>query len=505
MSPRRPEADSATAPATAPATAGVAPAPSRLAPARDGAASGAAPALSGAATAPSCAVAPGARAMRAVGGAALAKVVVMGSSGLLGIVTSRLIITHFGTAAYGQYGLLTSIPSLLPFADLGIAAVVINAVAAAPDPARDENVRRTLVTAVRALLGSACVIFGVTLVITLLGGWRPLLGRGLLPGGDVGVLVCLTVYAAALPLAVGQRILVGLQRTATQVASQAVVAPFMLVSVATVTALSIPAATYLPVFSYLGNALVSVLCLVAGARLIGPQLRLVVAQVLRPRRVPGVVVRHTAWPMLAQMLVLPFALQTDRVLLSHLAAGPELARFNLASQLFGMPLQTVTTAGVALWPVYARARSSRTIESPARPTLWFLAAGVALGGAMAAVSPWLVGFVARGRFGLDGWVLGGFIAFIAVQAGKYPIGMYMTDPRGLGFQVPFVVLMVPVNLGLSWWLIGLLGAGGTIIASVISVLLCQVLPNALYVRRDLARRRLAAGAGGGGGRRDGTA
>jgi hypothetical protein len=70
--------------------------------------------------------------------------------------------------------------------------------------------------------------------------------------------------------------------------------------------------------------------------------------------------------------------------------------------------------------------------------------------------------------------------------------MYMTDARGLKFQIIPILIMVPLNLGLSWWLIGLVGAGGPIIGSAVSVLLCQLIPNFVYVRRDLAARRLAA-------------
>jgi hypothetical protein len=54
-----------------------------------------------------------------------------------------------------------------------------------------------------------------------------------------------------------------------------------------------------------------------------------------------------------------------------------------------------------------------------------------------------------------------------------------------------ILIMVPLNLGLSWWLISLVGAGGPIIGSAVSVLLCQVIPNLLYTQRDLRARRRA--------------
>ena len=65
---------------------------------------------------------------------------------------------------------------------------------------------------------------------------------------------------------------------------------------------------------------------------------------------------NLAWPMLVQMIALPIAMQTHRLLLSHLTDGDELAQYNLCAQLFGMVLQAIAAGGVALWPIYARAR-----------------------------------------------------------------------------------------------------------------------------------------------------
>ncbi|MCU1656116.1 MAG: polysaccharide biosynthesis protein, partial [Pseudonocardiales bacterium] len=48
--------------------------------------------------------------------------------------------------------------------------------------------------------------------------------------------------------------------------------------------------------------------------------------------------------------------------------------------------------------------------------------------------------------------------------------------------------LLPVNLGLSWYLAIHLGAVGPVIGSTVGVLLCQVLANWWYVRRDLRAR-----------------
>ena len=428
--------------------------------------------------------------LRSVGSTAVMKVLVMGVSGIIGIVNSRLIIQNFGTDAYAQYGLLAALPALLPFADLGIAAVAINAVAGSSDPRSDPVVRRTLTTAFRILLLSGATIIGIGIVISVLGWWPLLLGQGLLPdGGSLAAMLCLGTFGLVLPLSVGSRILVGLGKTSTQVASQAVVAPAMFLGIATLVALSAPAGSFIAILSYIANGLASLICLLVAARMIKPQVGAALREVPFPRRYPGVPAIGVAWPMLVQMVALPIAMQTDRLLLSHLTTGTELAQYNLASQLFGLAVQTIAAAGVALWPIYARARSERRVESPLKPTIWFLAGGLAIGLALAVLSPWLTMFIAGDALTLDPWLIGGFVVFVALQAAKYPVGMYMTDQRGLTFQVWPILASIPLNLGLSWWLIGVVGAGGPIIGSAVSVLLCQVIPNLWFVSRDLRRRR----------------
>lgn len=431
---------------------------------------------------------------KSVGSTAIIKVVVMGSSGLLGILTSRMILSHYGVDAYAQYGLLASLPMLLPFADLGMAAVVFNVIAASSDPRRDEQVHRTIVTAFRILLISGPVIAAVAVVISLLGWWPTLLGAGLMPGGGTTALICAIVFGAAISLTVGQRILVGLGRNGTQVAAQAVVAPFIFLCVLTAVSLSLPVGNYLAVLSYLGAALVSVICLVISGRLISPMLGRSIRDIPRVRAVPGVPVVGVAGPMLAQMIILPLATQMDRILLSNLAGSDDLAEYNLAAQLFGIAIQTITAAGLALWPIYAKARSADQIRSPIKPALVFLAAGVGIAGMMALLSPWLARFVSGGKIELPVLLVTGFVVFVGVQAAKYPLGMYMTDERGLKFQVPPMMVMLPVNIGLSILLIPWIGAAGPVWAGATGSLICQVLPNLWYVRRDLRQRRAALAA-----------
>lgn len=424
-----------------------------------------------------------------VGTNAIAKTVVMGLSGALAFVTTRLIIQHFGIDAYAQYGLLASLTSLVPFADLGMSAVVINTVAGSDEPGRDPIVKRTIVSAFRILVCSALVLVCIGVLVTVVGWWPTVLGKGLEPSATGAVLACVVVFALTLPLGVGQRILTGLGKNHIQIITQGLAAPFILLVVVALVLSGPSSGNYLAVASYAAGTVVAGTALFVAARYLRPQVREAIRAVPKVRSQRGVKTLNVAWPMLVQMIALPIAMQTDRLLLSHLGTTGELAQYNLASQLFGLIIQTMSAAGFALWPIFTKARSASQIKSPNTLTAGFLLGGFGLSALLAVLLPWVVPFISSGRITITPWLTIGFVAFVTAQAVKYPVGMYMTDVAGLRYQLIPIVIMVPLNLGLSWGLVAPLGAAGPIVGSAIAVTLCQVIPNLIYVRRDLRHRR----------------
>ncbi len=428
---------------------------------------------------------------------ALSKVLVMGVAGVFGLINTRIIIGHFGTDAYAQNGLLATFPSLMPFTDLGIGAVILNTVAGSEDLPRDAVVRRTLTTAVRVLLISSLVIATAGVVLGLLGAWPALLGEDLMDGGGTTATACLLVYAAALPLSVGQRIIVGMGRSATQVISTGVVSPALTCMLLAAVVARLDAGNAVPVMSYLANTLVSLICIVVAWRATRPLLADAMRDVPRLRAVRGVRIIDTAGPQLFQSLVIPIAFQTDRLLLSHLGEDGSLAQYNLAAQLFNLLTQTVAVTGVAMWPHFAKARARGRIESPFAASAAFAGLGGALGLLLALLSPWAARVLSDGAISLPAALLAANVVNVVIEAAKQPLGMYMTDPAGLRFQMLPVLILVPMNLALSWALIAPLGSAGPIVGSVLSVIVCQVIPYGLWVRRDLRRRRARAAAGEG--------
>ena len=418
------------------------------------------------------------------------RLLVLPVSAVLGIVVTRLVIEEYGTAAFAQYSLLVGIGALLPFTDLGMSAAVMNAVGASDSPARDERVRRVLTTALRVLLCSATVVVGLAALVTVLGAWPALLGSGLLPGsGPLVAFACFAMIALAMPLGVGQRLLAGLGRNHLSIAVLGLQTPLVLSALGLLLWLDVPFGPAVATLAFAATLLLSLACTLLAARLLRPVVGEAVRAVPHPRRAPGARVGDVAWPTLVQMIALPIAMQTDRLLLSHHAEPGALAEYSLASQMFTPIWALVSAAGVTLWPVFARARARGEDTSPA-PMAWaFGGLGAALALVVALLSPVLAELASGGAIELGTPLVLSFAVLMTLQALKYPLGMYLTDPAGLRFQAAVLVAVLPLNVGLSWYLAGTLGAAGPVIGSVVGVGLAQVLATSLYVAR---RRRALA-------------
>jgi O-antigen/teichoic acid export membrane protein len=425
---------------------------------------------------------------RLLGKNAGVRILVLPVSAILGIVCTRLIIDHFGQAAYAQYGLLVGIGALLPFADLGISAAIMNAVSGSDDPAADPYVHRVLTTAIRILTGSMSVLLLITVGISVSGIWSNLLGEGLIPhSGPIAAALCLTVIAVTLTVGFGQRILAGLGQNHVAIALLGLQTPVVLVALILIIQLHLHGGAYIAVIPYIATFAISVLATYLASRRLRPAVGLALRDAPKLRTVRGGKVFDVAWPMLLQMIALPIAMQTDRLILSHVSDLKQLSEYTLASQMYTPVWQVVNSAGLALWPIFAKARIAKNSKATSPMSL-----AVGFGGAAALccvvislASPWLSARASGGEIKLNLGLLVTFSIFMVLQATKYPLGMYMTDARGLRYQAYMIVLLLPVNLGLSWYLAIHIGAAGPVIGSAVGVFFCQVLANWIYVRRDL--------------------
>ena len=313
--------------------------------------------------------------------------------------------------------------ALVPFADLGMSAAIINVVASSASPKTEELVRRTLVSAFRVLLCSAAVLAAVGVVLTALNLWPALLGDGLLAGGSVAALACVLVFAITLPLGVGQRVLTGLGKNHVQILTQALAAPFILEH---------------RHHTHCGGCQCGQLF--GTCRLFcehcGCVDSIVDCRSLHhtPNQArhqndpesspayPGVNVMGVAWPMLIQMIALP-AGNADR----PIGAEP----FGYQRPVGGIQPRitavradcwTIAASAVALWPMFAKARSADEIRSPFKLTAGFVVAGGLLAITLAALLPVAVPLISDGKVQLSTSLVVGFPIFRSCTSGEVSAG-----------------------------------------------------------------------------------
>lgn len=415
-----------------------------------------------------------------------ARFLVLPVSAVLGIVVTRLIIDHFGIESYAQYILLVGIAGLIPFSDLGLTAAIMNAVAGAEDPRHDRNLRLVLVSCLRLLAGCSLVVVSVAIILFATGLWPTLLGAALTPeSGALAATLCLAVFGFNLLIAFGQRILAALGMNVVVVLLNALQTPIVLLALWSMIQLG-SGGGYVAVASYLATAMISGIAILIASRMIRPMLGTALRGAF-DRKVKGAPVFNTAWPMLIQMIALPIAMSSDRLVLSLVGTVQDLTQYSLANQIFSPVLAVVTTAGFTLWPVFAKARSTGTKApvSPFKMSIYFAAAAALAAVVLFLASDWLSQIASGGKIHLDTPLLLAFAVFIVIQAAKYPCGMFLTDAAGLRFQSFFILGMLPVNLGLTISLIPTWGAVGPVVGSIVGVLFFQLIPNALLVRRRL--------------------
>ncbi len=422
--------------------------------------------------------------------ALLAKAATMAIALVCGVLTTRLILTEAGVEHYALYALLTALPSLLAFTDLGAGAVIVNGVATSDDPQHDEPLVAQLTSVGRILVGFATVLMLLNTLMLVTGGWRVALGdAGGLAGSALAAWACVTIFCIGVPIGIWVRILLGLRRNHVVILLQGLISPLTLLGVLALT--SVPegeAHAVLAAASYAASCIVSMVGLALTWRITAPLIPRAAARVLRPRRHPGVRVMDIGWPMLAQLLSFPIAVSTQRYVLAQSAGTDVVAEYGVVAQVFLALNGLVLAAGVALWPMYSRKRHLGELRRGPAGMAALFAGGVAVATAIV----WLLadpifGFITDGSVEVSGWTVLAFGAMIAAIAGMYPMGMFIMDKHGIRFQVVPTLAMAASSLALSIVLAPGLGAAGPPLGTAIAIAVCQIVPVAVYIARHRAR------------------
>lgn len=395
------------------------------------------------------------------------------------LITSRLVISHFGIPAFDAYTLAASLILLVPLNNLGVGAAVTSAVAA--HGSSHSSVQRVTLTAARTVAASAVFLAVASGVVTAGGWWRDFLG----PASGQGVYygISMVIYAITFVPALSQSMLLGVNRFHLNIVVQTFLAPVTLLFTAVLIKAGMDS-RYLIVVPSLSLAVVNLVNTYVASRVVRFSWRTVLRRLPFPRRYPGASIRAMSGPMLIVSLSTPIQLQSDRIVLSHFASKQAVANYAVAIQIFAPVAALIASAAQPLWPIYSAARA----KGQHGPNLTRLMVGFAL--ACSSVSALLVlaanpiGHLIGGHRIHLGLLLPVVAAVaIALQAATYPMAMSIMDPVGVRVVALSAAIAAPLNVAVSIYFAQWYGAPGPLLASCVVCTGIQIIPVGFYAQR----------------------
>lgn len=396
----------------------------------------------------------------------------------LALVTSKIIIVTYGLAAYGVFALVLAIPALLPSRDLGLGAKVTDVVArrSVLGAAELEATLAAALAKIAKLAGGAIV---VVIALQLAVGWHVLLGSAVHGVPDSAITAAFALFLLALPGGLSGSVLWGLRRNDLIALQAPILTLSTCLGVAATALLSLPLWVAI-VLAMASNCVIqwATLYLVTGH--IEISRRTLLSQATRP--IPQ---SFRAWaiPMLIITTASAVGYQTDRLVLSHTTGAIDVGQYSVAAQLF-LPLWAIiSSAGYTLWGKYA---VERDVGGPAPHRFWrtvviFAVVGVAEAGFLTVVGPPAIKMLLGVHVP---WTLcGAFGLLLAFQATGLPVGMLMTDRRGLRQQATLFSVMVLFNVWLSIRWAHDMGATGPVLASAVAYGCLVLVPSVILTQR----------------------
>lgn len=400
---------------------------------------------------------------------------------------TRVVSTRFGLDQYGYVALLATLPTLLPFAALGVMAPLVNAFSRVDEDGWDLALATTR-AAMYAIVRVGSLLVAGSCMISIMGWWPGLLGIPSLARINLVTSTIVAMFAASLVGGIGTAGLVGLNRLTQSFACQMVQPLIVLFGVVVVGQLNVAVTTFaaLPAIGQAASAWVSIAALArcTDARLFR---ELLIGAAKRGPDSPRIGRESAAMTSIQAFRAL--GQQSDRIVLTHRSGADSLGAYSVAAQFYQASLTLLSSLALGLWPRFANRRR----DPDAHRELLFLSLvysilGAFVGAVLVVVGPHLY----RTISGAPSPGLKIFISFallLTVTTALQPISMYLTDADGLAIQARYTALAQTLNLALSWSLAPSTGAVGVVIASTVCLSL-TVLPLTKHTR--ITTRQLRA-------------
>jgi O-antigen/teichoic acid export membrane protein len=390
---------------------------------------------------------------------------------------AKVVVSHAGLRPFGAISTVSLLVSLLPFSDLGIGTALTNSIAdGASGGQLGPRTFATLVHAVRGTILAGFSLGAVGVILEMTGGWAIILGHSAsrsLPGIGAGATSVLVIYGIGIPLSLGPRMLIGLHRTASATMIASLQGPLNLFISVILLRYWTGHIAFVAASPPLAAAVASACCWIYARRLLGLRLKSIL-RTARGRLSISTDLWRVARPTMIATVSFAMAFQLDRIILSHRSTPSALAGYALASQLYSPTLNILSTAGLALWPLFRQTRLQRRAQLFRRAILLFATLGLACAVGLTLLGPIVSDWLAPGQKVAGRLLFLAFGGLILLQSVNVPASMLLNDASNVWQQAWALVCSGILNIGLTIWLAHILGAGGPVLASIIAMALIQV-------------------------------
>jgi O-antigen/teichoic acid export membrane protein len=417
-----------------------------------------------------------------------ARVITLGAS----FVAIPLTIGYLGVERYGIFVALTSLMSMLVFADLGLGNGLLNLVSDANGRDDREAAAGAVSSAFFMLLAVAAAIGLIAVVVLSLVPWASFLHvRDSTIGADVTpTLAVLNVsFLIGLPLGTVERVRLAFQEgyVTSAIAIAAGIAGLGALVLAIQLRVGLPvlvAAISAPPLVALG---VNAYLLFAKRRpWIMPVLR-------RADRVVAWRLARLGFLFLVLQLAVAVAYQSDVVVAGVVIGPAAAATYAVTLKFFFLVPSFVGIFLVTLWPAYTEALARNDLEWVRRTLL--RSAGIAfLASSVASITLLLVGgWVIRtwtgGAINPPLELLIGAALWATVSATFNAMAMLLNAASIVLFQVAVAAIMAGVSIVLSVLLANAVGVSGIIWGTLIAYIACSAIPTLVLIRRFIGGRQ----------------
>lgn len=402
-------------------------------------------------------------------------------------VTVPLTLGYLGAARYGFWVTVTSLAAVLQFSDLGLGNGLVTMVA--ESPAHDERQRvRTLVSSALALLVvSGAVVLAFSLLLARFVDWPALFGLSGTAAREAApaIAVFLVCIAASIPLGLVTNVQNGLQEGFHANMWTALGAIASLAAIMTAALVQAPIPTLVaagaipPLLALAGNS-VDFFCRRH------PDLRPSLAAVdmsaaKKLLRLGGL--------FFVLQLAVAVAYSSDNLIIGAVKGAEEVTEYAVPFRLFAFLPMVVALLTAPLWPAYGEAIARGDIAWVRQALFRSLAVVGAItvpcGVLLVLAGPSLIDAWTGGRVHPGGFLLMGLGLWAVLGSLGGAASMLLNAARAVRLQVVAATTMAITNVTLTVVLVHSIGAAGAIWATVLSYLVCVVVPYAVRIPRLL--------------------